>query len=127
MVRKELLPWIPLALAEAKAHLSELIDRVAKGETVQITKRGKPVARLIGDEKPRKPIDIEALRALTSKCRCKRSRPATSCAECETTIATDLYLDTSLLVASFTHESTTAACSLGSNAAEREASRSVIG
>jgi prevent-host-death family protein len=54
-----------VTLAEAKAHLSELIDRVAKGETVQITKRGKPVARLIGEERPRKPIDIKALRELT--------------------------------------------------------------
>jgi prevent-host-death family protein len=31
---------------EAKTHLSELLDRVARGETIQITKRGRPVALL---------------------------------------------------------------------------------
>lgn len=32
---------------EAKAKLSALLDRVALGEEVIITKRGKPVARLV--------------------------------------------------------------------------------
>lgn len=32
---------------EAKTHLSELLDRVAKGERILITNRGKPVAVLI--------------------------------------------------------------------------------
>ncbi len=54
-----------VSVADAKAHLSELIERVSKGETVQITKRGKPVAQLTAIAKPKKPIDIEALRALT--------------------------------------------------------------
>lgn len=31
----------------AKTHLPALLDRVAKGETIQITKRGVPVARLV--------------------------------------------------------------------------------
>jgi prevent-host-death family protein len=31
-------------LADAKAHLSELVARAASGETVCITRRGKPVA-----------------------------------------------------------------------------------
>ena len=34
------------------------------GETVVITKRGKPVAQLIAAEKPRKLLDIEALKAV---------------------------------------------------------------
>ena len=33
---------------EAKTHLSALLDRVAAGEEVVITKHGKPVARLVG-------------------------------------------------------------------------------
>jgi prevent-host-death family protein len=33
---------------EAKTHLSTLLDRVAKGEEVVITRHGKPVARLVG-------------------------------------------------------------------------------
>lgn len=52
-------------LAEAKAHLSELIGQVEAGETVDILKRGKLVARLVPAEMPRKPIDVEALRELT--------------------------------------------------------------
>jgi prevent-host-death family protein len=33
-------------LADAKAHLSELVDRVEAGDSIAITRRGKPVARL---------------------------------------------------------------------------------
>src|SRR3546814_4503509 len=54
-----------VSLAEAKAQLSELITRAAEGETVCITRRGKPVARLTAVEAPRKRIDTSALRALT--------------------------------------------------------------
>ncbi len=32
---------------EAKTHLPRLLDEVEKGETITITKRGKPVARLV--------------------------------------------------------------------------------
>jgi prevent-host-death family protein len=32
---------------EAKTHLSELLDRVAKGEKILITRRGAPVAMLV--------------------------------------------------------------------------------
>jgi len=32
---------------EAKTHLPRLLDEVASGETITITKRGKPVARLV--------------------------------------------------------------------------------
>ncbi|MGH6987595.1 MAG: type II toxin-antitoxin system Phd/YefM family antitoxin [Caulobacteraceae bacterium] len=52
-----------VALAEAKARLSELVQRVEGGETVRITRRGKPVAELRGLERPRKPLDVAALRA----------------------------------------------------------------
>jgi prevent-host-death family protein len=55
-----------VSLAEAKARLSELVTRAAEGETVQITRRGKPIAQLAPIQKPRKPVDIEALRALTA-------------------------------------------------------------
>lgn len=51
-------------LADAKARLSELIDRVEAGETVEITRRGKPAARLVPPEKPLRLIDWEALRRL---------------------------------------------------------------
>lgn len=37
-------------LADAKAHLSELVDRVEGGDSIAITRRGKPVAPDLGDE-----------------------------------------------------------------------------
>ncbi|MGK9235140.1 type II toxin-antitoxin system prevent-host-death family antitoxin [Inquilinus limosus] len=53
-------------LADAKAHLSELVDRVEAGESIAITRRGKPVARLTAVNGPRKRIDISMLRAVTA-------------------------------------------------------------
>ncbi|RAZ92576.1 type II toxin-antitoxin system prevent-host-death family antitoxin [Mesorhizobium hawassense] len=53
-------------LADAKAHLSELVDRVEAGDSIDITRRGKPVARLTAAVKPRKPIDFALLRSLTA-------------------------------------------------------------
>lgn len=32
---------------EAKTHLNELLKRVSKGETVRITRRGIPIAKLV--------------------------------------------------------------------------------
>ena len=55
-----------VTLADAKARLSELVERAAAGEFVCITRRGKPVARITGIATVRKPIDIAELRAATS-------------------------------------------------------------
>jgi prevent-host-death family protein len=55
-----------ISLADAKAHLSELLDRVAAGDSIEITRRGKPVARLTAAAEPRKRIDAALLRSLTS-------------------------------------------------------------
>ncbi len=52
-------------IAEAKAHLSELAERAAGGETVVLSRRGKPIARLASLDRPRKPVDREKLRCLT--------------------------------------------------------------
>ena len=38
---------------EAKTHLPRLLDEVAAGETITITKHGVPVARLVPPEGPR--------------------------------------------------------------------------
>ncbi|KPF62881.1 prevent-host-death protein [Bosea sp. AAP35] len=54
-----------VALAEAKAQLSALVDAVEAGESICITRHGKPVARLTAIEKPQKPLDVEKLRAFT--------------------------------------------------------------
>jgi prevent-host-death family protein len=53
-------------LADAKAHLSDLVDRVEAGDTIEITRRGKPVARLTAVVRPRKRIDAALLHALTA-------------------------------------------------------------
>jgi prevent-host-death family protein len=55
-----------ISLADAKAHLSELVDRVEAGDSIDITRRGKAVARLTAVAKPRKPIDAALLQSLTA-------------------------------------------------------------
>jgi prevent-host-death family protein len=54
-----------VTVADAKAHLSELVYRVEAGEEVRITRRGKPVAQLKPIEDERPAIDVAALRAVT--------------------------------------------------------------
>ncbi len=56
-----------VSIADAKAHLSELVARAAGGETVRITRRGKSVAQIVAARAPRKRIDIAALRAMVEK------------------------------------------------------------
>lgn len=56
-----------ISVAEAKAHLSEILSEVEAGEDVVITRRGRPVARLSGLQKPRKPIDFDRLNALRAR------------------------------------------------------------
>lgn len=56
-----------VSLADAKAHLSELIDGVAKGETVEITRRGKPVAQLVAPVQKKKPVDVEILKRVADQ------------------------------------------------------------
>jgi len=56
-----------VSLADAKAHLSELVDQVEAGASIGITRRGKPVARLTAVSRPRKPIDASMLRAMTAQ------------------------------------------------------------
>ncbi len=41
---------------EAKTHLSQLLERAANGETITITRRGTPIARLV-------PIDPAPMKA----------------------------------------------------------------
>ena len=53
-------------LADAKAHLSELVDRVEAGDSIDITRRGKPVARLTAAAPPRKRIDAAWLESVTA-------------------------------------------------------------
>jgi antitoxin (DNA-binding transcriptional repressor) of toxin-antitoxin stability system len=56
-----------VSIADAKAHLSELVDLAAAGESVVITKRGKPVLQMQRPSPERKPIDLAAMQSLTAK------------------------------------------------------------
>jgi prevent-host-death family protein len=47
--------------SQAKAQFAELLDQVERGETVVITRHGKPIARLIREEDERR---ADALRAM---------------------------------------------------------------
>jgi prevent-host-death family protein len=64
---------IEVGTYEAKTRLSELLDEVEKGETVVITRHGKPVARLVAEEEVRRArveaaiAEIKAIRATLPK------------------------------------------------------------
>ncbi len=45
---------------EAKTHLSRLLDEVAAGEDVVITRRGVVVARLVAPDSPHRELGIDA-------------------------------------------------------------------
>ncbi len=49
-----------LTLAETKSHLSAVVDQVVAGEEIIITRRGRPVARII-PERERPALDTSAL------------------------------------------------------------------
>jgi prevent-host-death family protein len=56
--------------SDAKTHLPQLLDDVEAGETIVITRHGKPIARLVPDEEHRKAeaaAAVEAIRALRKR------------------------------------------------------------
>ncbi|MCK9387294.1 MAG: type II toxin-antitoxin system prevent-host-death family antitoxin [Sulfuritalea sp.] len=53
-----------VSVAEAKAHLSELLNVVEAGEEIVITRHGRAVARVSPPEKPKQPIPLKRLAAL---------------------------------------------------------------
>jgi prevent-host-death family protein len=65
----------------AKAQLSELIDDVERGETVQITRHGKPVARLVRED------DARRAEALVAMAKIKELRKQTKGATIEEILA----------------------------------------
>lgn len=40
-----------MSMADAKAHLSAVVDEVEAGEEIVITRRGQPVARIVAERK----------------------------------------------------------------------------
>jgi prevent-host-death family protein len=61
---------ITVGAFEAKTHLSTLLDKVAAGEEVTITKHGKPVARLVSAQA----IDRERVRDAFDKLKTLRKQ-----------------------------------------------------
>jgi prevent-host-death family protein len=62
-----------VGVREAKTHFSRLLDEVAEGETIAITKRGVPVARLVPVQK-RPDRDMSEVIAALREFR-KRTKP----------------------------------------------------
>ncbi len=61
-------------IAEAKSHFSALLADVEAGEEVVITRRGKPVARIVPEPAPASPVfDLAALRAFVQAQPCRES------------------------------------------------------
>ena len=54
------------SIAEAKAQLSAIVEMVERGESITITKRGKPVVKMVpATAPPVKPkMDLDELRAI---------------------------------------------------------------
>jgi len=56
--------------SEAKAHLPQLLDDVERGETLVITRHGRPIARIVPEaHRRREEIDraIEGMRAIRAR------------------------------------------------------------
>jgi prevent-host-death family protein len=52
-----------VGLRELRHHTSEVISRVRRGETIQVTEHGTPVARLVPFERPERPAVLARLEA----------------------------------------------------------------
>jgi prevent-host-death family protein len=52
-------PMVTVNLAQAKATLSELLDKVEAGEDVVITRRGRAVAHILPALQPKQPLPFE--------------------------------------------------------------------
>jgi prevent-host-death family protein len=57
-----------IGIYDAKAKLSQLVEEVKAGGEVVITKRGKPVARLVAPEGPRKSSPARAAKRIRALC-----------------------------------------------------------
>jgi prevent-host-death family protein len=53
------------SIADAKARFSEVVEHAEAGHTIDITKRGKLVARVVPVERQRKPFDFANLKRFT--------------------------------------------------------------
>jgi prevent-host-death family protein len=61
--------------SEAKARLAQLLDEVERGETVVITRHGRPIARLVPEAHGRQAEVVKAIERLKAF---RRTMPAIS-------------------------------------------------
>lgn len=52
-----------MGLRELRHHTSDVIARVRRGETIEVTEHGTPVARLVPIERPERPAILARLEA----------------------------------------------------------------
>lgn len=52
---------VTVNLARAKAHLSELLDKVEAGEEVVVTRRGRAVAHIVPAARQKHPLRLDDL------------------------------------------------------------------
>jgi prevent-host-death family protein len=52
-----------VGLRELRHHTSDVIARVRRGETIEVTEHGTPVARLVPIERPERPAILARLEA----------------------------------------------------------------
>ncbi len=55
-----------VTLTDARSLLDMLIDRVEAGDSIDITRDGRAVARLTAIAEPRRPVDLASLRRLSA-------------------------------------------------------------
>lgn len=101
---------VTVNLAQAKAHLSKLLDRVESGEEVVITRHGKPVAHIRAAVPPKLPLPVEKLAAFAPASRRGARTAQRFCERCVTTNAIDQmnYFNTRFLAPLIREEKTSA-------------------
>ena len=52
---------VTVSLVEAKTQLSKLVDKAKTGETIVITRHGKPVAHIVPAARSKEPIPLKEL------------------------------------------------------------------
>jgi prevent-host-death family protein len=55
---------ITVGAFDAKTHLNALLERVSKGETIRITRRGTPIAKLVPDDTAKKEMPDQLVRQI---------------------------------------------------------------
>jgi prevent-host-death family protein len=66
---------VTISLAQAKARLSELLDKAEAGEEVIITRHGRAVARVVPASRPKRPLPLDDLASFRAAMQSLR-RPA---------------------------------------------------